>query len=42
MMIEVNDIGALSGTVKKQIEDILRKNREIEKLIESNYNLEKN
>jgi hypothetical protein len=42
ILIEVNDIGTLSGTIKKQIEDIVRKNREIEKLIESNYTIEKN
>ena len=41
ILIEVNDIGTLSGTIRKQVEEILGKNMEIEKLIGSNYYIEK-
>jgi hypothetical protein len=41
ILIEVNDIGSLSNSVKKNIEKILRINIEIEKLIEANYTIEK-
>jgi hypothetical protein len=42
ILIEVNDIGALSHDVKRLTADVLRKNNEIKKLIESNYQAENN
>jgi len=41
IVIEINDIGALSHTIKREIEKVLRENNEIKKLIANNYNVEK-
>jgi hypothetical protein len=37
ILIEVDDIRALSNTIKREIEFLLRENNEIEKLIRANY-----
>jgi hypothetical protein len=40
ILIEVEDIRALSNTIKSEIELLLRKNRDIEKLISATYKIE--
>jgi len=41
IVIEINDIGVLSDTIKRMIEKLLRKNIEIKKMIETNYKVDK-
>jgi hypothetical protein len=41
LLVEVVDIGALSLSIKKNIEKILKKNSRIKKLIEENYHINK-
>jgi hypothetical protein len=42
LLIEVNDVGALSHDIKRLTVDVLRKNNEIKKLIKANYKAENN
>ena len=41
LLIQVEEIGALSYTIKRRIEKVLRKNSRIKKLIEENYDVNK-
>ncbi len=41
IVIEINDIGTLSDTIKRMIEKLLTKNIEIKKMIETNYKVKK-
>jgi hypothetical protein len=41
ILIQVDDISALSFTIERYIEDVMKKNKRIEALIESNYHIEK-
>ncbi len=40
VLIEVDDIRALSNTIKREVQFLLRENNEIEKLIRANYKVE--
>jgi len=41
IVIEINDIGVLSDTIKRMIEELLSKNIEIKKMLENNYKVAK-